>query len=300
MTRHVLLTGGSGFIGRNFIERCGSRYEILAPRHKDLDLIDNLAVRNFFRENQIDAVVHSATKPGHRNALDPTNIGIANLHMFANLYESAREVGADRFLFLGSGSEFDMRSYRPNMREEELGTYIPADDTGFSKYVCSRMLEGHPGYVNVRFFGIFGQYEDYAIRFISNAICKTLFDIPVTLRQDRKFSYTYIDDGVDAIARFLDADTVDLRYNDYNVTPPEAISLLELARIVVRVAGKPDHPILVGTPGEGLTYSGDNARFTRLFPDFAFTPYEDAVKRLYTWYESRKNALDPTLLLHDK
>ncbi len=300
MTRRVLLTGGSGFIGRNFIERCGSRYDILAPRHKELDLVDDLAVRCYFRENKIDAVIHSATKPGHRNALDPTNVGISNLHMFSNLFEASREAGIDRFLFLGSGSEYDMRSYRPNMREEELGLFIPADDTGFSKYICSRMLEGVPGYVNVRFFGIFGPHEDYAIRFISNAICKVLFDIPVTLRQDRKFSYTYIDDGIDAIARFLDADTADLRYNDYNVTPPEAISLLELARIVVRVAGKPNHPILVGSPGEGLTYSGDNTRFTGLFPDFAFTPYEDAVIRLFNWYQKIKETIDPTLLLQDK
>jgi GDP-L-fucose synthase len=114
------------------------------------------------------------------------------------------------------------------MKEESLGEYIPADDTGFSKYVCTRMMNGIPGYVNVRFFGIFGRYEDYAIRFISNAVCKAIFDLPITLRQDKRFDYTSVRDGVRAIGRFLCARPESLRYNDYNVTPDRTVSLLEL------------------------------------------------------------------------
>ena len=300
MKKKVLITGGSGFIGRNLIENLSDRYEFVAPRHKELELTDEKAVKEYFREHRPDMVIHSATKPGHRNASDPTNIAITNLHMFANLYEASRHSEIDKFLFLGSGSEFDMRNYRPNMKEESLGESIPEDDTGFSKYVCSRMLEGHPGYVNVRFFGIFGKYEDYAIRFISNAIAKAIFDLPITLRQDRKFSYTYVSDGVRAIGRFLDTDASELRYNEYNVTLPEPESLLALARLVARISGKPDLPILVGAPGEGMEYSGDSTRFMEQFPDFHFTDTEVAVRELYTWYENRKDELDRSLLIVDK
>lgn len=296
----ILLTGGSGFIGKNMIEIFHGTHEILAPTHSVLDLNDELSVSDWFRKYKIDAVLHAATKPGHRNAIDPAQIAVTNLHMFSNLLEASRKAEVERFLFLGSGSEFDMRNYRPKMKEASLGDYIPADDTGFSKYICTRMIQGMPGYVNIRFFGIFGKYEDYVIRFISNAICKTLFDLPITLRQNRRFDYTYIDDGVRAIECFLTAPIEQLKYNDYNVTPSESVSLFELAELVRRISGKEDLPIIVGTPGEGIEYSGNNTRFRELFPDFEFTPIEDSVRLLYNWYVSHKDLIDKDKLMLDK
>lgn len=300
MSMRILLTGGSGFIGRNIIENLQGDYEILAPQHRELDLADESCVRSWFVQNPVDAVIHSATKPGHRNAADKTSIAITNLHMFTNLLENSRRVDVSRFLFLGSGSEYDMRNYRPRMKETALGDFIPADDTGFSKYVCTRMMQGIPGYVNVRFFGIFGKYEDYAIRFISNAICKAIFDLPITLRQDKRFDYTYIDDGIRAIERFLKVPLQELRYNDYNVTPNRTVSLLELAELVRKTAGKPDLPILVGAPGLGLEYSGDNSRFMGLFPNFAFTSMENSVRSLYDWYASKQDLISKESLMIDK
>jgi len=220
--------------------------------------------------------------------------------MFSNLFENARRANVNRFLFLGSGSEYDMRNYRPRMKEESLGDSIPADDTGFSKYICTRMMQGIPGYVNVRFFGIFGKYEDYLIRFISNAVCKAMFDLPITLRQDKRFDYTYIEDGVRAVERFLDAPLENLKYNDYNVTPNETVSLLGLAELVRKLSGKPDLSILVGSSGQGLEYSGDNKRFSELFPDFVFTPVEESVRALYDWYAAHKELIDKDKLFIDK
>lgn len=298
--KKILLTGGSGFIGRNIIENLNQRYEILAPSHRELDLVDESSVRRYFREQQFDIVIHSATKPGHRNAVDPSNIAITNLHMFSNLFENAKRTEVERFIFLGSGSEYDMQHYRPLMREADVGEYIPQDDTGFSKYVCTNMLKGLPGYMNVRFFGIFGKYEDYAIRFISNAIAKAVCDMPITLRQDKRFSYTYISDGIRAIERFINTDISQLRYNDYNVTPDEPVSLLSLAQLVLEISGKPDLPILVGAPGQGMEYSGDNSRFMQQFPDFQFTKIRQSIQELYDWYDNRRDEIDRSVLMIDK
>lgn len=69
---NILLTGGSGFIGRNIIESLSDRYNIIAPTHSMLELTDENTVSAFFRSNEIDVVIHSAVKPGHRNAKDPS------------------------------------------------------------------------------------------------------------------------------------------------------------------------------------------------------------------------------------
>ncbi|HEX9093361.1 MAG TPA: NAD-dependent epimerase/dehydratase family protein, partial [Coriobacteriia bacterium] len=83
--RTVMITGGSGFIGRNLVEALQDRYEVLAPRHSELELADDEAVRLYLRHNRPDVIVHGATKPAHRNAKDLSGIVEANTRMFFNL-----------------------------------------------------------------------------------------------------------------------------------------------------------------------------------------------------------------------
>ncbi len=250
----VLLTGGNGFIGKNLKESfLAQKYNLLTPGSKDLNLCDEDAVARYFDEHRIDIVIHSAVKPNHRNAKDMSNIFYSNTRMFFNL-----ERYSDRYqkmLVLGSGAIYDLRYYRPLMKEEEYTRFLPADEHGYCKYVCEKVIEKSSNIYDLRLFGIFGKYEDYAIRFISNAICKTLYDLPVTLRQNRRFSYLYVDDLPPVIDHFIESTP---QYKAYNVVPDQVVSLYDLARMVVRISGK-DLPILVGQEGMGLEYSGDNS-----------------------------------------
>jgi len=36
----ILITGGSGFIGKNLVESLSRKYDIDAPAHSDLDFLD--------------------------------------------------------------------------------------------------------------------------------------------------------------------------------------------------------------------------------------------------------------------
>ncbi|MEQ8220768.1 MAG: NAD-dependent epimerase/dehydratase family protein, partial [Candidatus Eremiobacterota bacterium] len=164
---NILLTGGSGFIGKNIVESfLANKYHIIAPAHKNLDLMDEHKVRDFFKENNIDIVIHSACKPGHRNAKDPTNILYSNTRMFFNLVHNSTLY--KKMIVIGSGAVYDMRYYRPKMKEDYFGFHVPVDEHGFGRYVCARYIEQVDNIIELRIFGIFGKYEDYAIRFISN------------------------------------------------------------------------------------------------------------------------------------
>jgi nucleoside-diphosphate-sugar epimerase len=290
----ILLTGGSGFIGRNIREAYAGRHEMVAPDHRELDLTDAASVREFFRGERFDAVIHAATRPGHRNAVDPSNLVYHNTRMYFNLVRNADRFG--RLLFLGSGAVYDMEHYLPKMTEEYFDTHVPVDEHGYSKYVCARHMELMPEVTELRLFGVFGRYEDYAIRFISNAICKTLFDLPITIRQNRRFDYLYIDDLMPVLDHFL---VHGGGHNAYNVTPDAAVDLLTIAGMVRDRSGR-DLPILVSREGMGPEYSGDNARLRREMPDLAFTPLATAIDRLYSWYADNITRLDRQLLLVDR
>lgn len=57
----LLLTGGSGFLGRRAaacFEKLG--FQVLSPSHRELDMTDGAAVRSWFRENKPEAVLHTA------------------------------------------------------------------------------------------------------------------------------------------------------------------------------------------------------------------------------------------------
>jgi UDP-glucose 4-epimerase len=290
----ILITGGTGFIGRNLVEYYAEKMEVLAPGRKELDLLDEDAVREYFRKNRIRTVIHSATHPGHRNAKDPTNVACRNLRMFFNIVRNAERY--EKLIFLSSGSVYDMRHYTPKMREEYFDVHVPVDEHGFSKYISARHIEAMENAVELRLFGVFGKHEDYAIRFISNAICKALFDLPITIRQNRRFDYLFIDDLGPIVDYFVASSPF---RKAYNVTPDASIELLDLARKVLAVAGK-DLPVRMEQPGMGPEYSGSNACLRDAIPSLSLSGLDSAISGLYRWYENNRESIQREFLLVDK
>lgn len=290
----IFLTGGSGFIGKNIIELLGERYDILAPGSRELDLSDEVAVEKFFRKNDIDIVIHSAVRPGHRNAKDPSNQLYLNTRMFFNIIRNSDRF--QRLISLGSGAVYDVRNPIVKVTEDYFDTHVPADEHGFSKYVIAKHMEKLENAVKLRVFGIFGKYEDYTIRFITNAICKAICDLPITIRQNRRFDYLYIDDLMPVLEHFIHKPA---QHSAYNVTPDKAVDLYTIAEMVRTRSGK-ELPILVSEPGTGPEYSGDNGRLRAEIPELNFTPLVEAVDRLYCWYEENFREIDREKLLIDK
>lgn len=290
----ILVCGGSGFIGRNIVEQFSNRYDILAPSRREMDLADEESVRSFIKQKRIDIVIHAAGKPGHRNVKDPTGVFIANTRMFFNLVQCAGYFS--KMLVIGSGAIYDMRHYHPKMKEEYFGTHIPVDEHGFSRYACGKFIQNSRNIIDLRVFGIFGKYEDYAIRFISNLICKAIFDLPLTMKQNRRFDYIYINDLMSILEHFI---TTEVEHREYNITPDNAIELYVLAEKIRSISGK-KLPIVVAESGMGLEYSGDNSRLRRAIPNIGFTSFDDAIEKLYHWYESISGSIDRNVLLVDK
>ena len=61
----ILLTGGGGMVGKNFLEHPAiSDFEMIAPRSAELDLRDAGAVQAYLYKHRPDMIIHSAGKVG--------------------------------------------------------------------------------------------------------------------------------------------------------------------------------------------------------------------------------------------
>ena len=117
------------------------------------------------------------------------------------------------------------------MREEALDTRIPTDEFGLYKYVCAKFIEETPlNMLNLSIFGIYGKHEEYAFRFISQSLCRVLFDLPIVIKQNVKFDYIYVDDFIRILQYFVEHDQ---QYRTYNIGTGIPIDLVTIAQRIV-------------------------------------------------------------------
>lgn len=293
MVKTILITGSSGFIGKNLVEYLSKKHEynVLAPAHSELELLDDNAVREFFEKNNVDVVIHAANFGGSRKQTSYTDVFEKNMNMFSNLTKNSSKF--NNMIFLGSGAEYDRRNDIIKVKESDFGKSIPEDDYGKSKFECSKLIEGTDNIINLRLFGVFGKYEDYEIRFISNIICRILFDLPVEINQNMHLDFIFVEDVCRIIEFFIENNA---KHKFYNVGPSEHVDLLTIAEKIKKISGK-EFEIKVKKQGMNKEYTCDNALLMEELGNFEFTEIDNAISNLYKWYEENKDSIKKENLL---
>ena len=274
----ILITGTNGFIGRNLKEYFQDKYsELKTPKRKELNLLETSSVESYLKNNNFDIVIHSC--------VSLTSIE-ENLKMYFNIEKLSNSYG--KLICIGSGAEFDGKNYIPKMKEEYFDKYVPSksDIYGYSKYeIAKDILKKKRNIYNLRVFGIFGKYEDYRRRLISNNICRLLCGMNVSLNKNAFFDYMYVNDFSKIVEMFFDRNP---EHSTYNTCTGEVIDFLKIAKIINETDGR-GKPIEVKQDGDNGEYSGDSSRFFKEFGTINFTKPEVSIKELYNWYKNESN-----------
>ena len=123
----IFLAGHGGMVGSAIYRRLQAENygNIITRSHAELDLVNQAAVRHFFENEKIDAVILAAAKVGgiHANDTYRAEFIFENIMIQANVIHEAYRSGVQRLLFLGSSCIYPKYAQQP-MREEQLLTGI--------------------------------------------------------------------------------------------------------------------------------------------------------------------------------
>ena len=119
----IFIAGSSGMVGsaikRTFIKK--GYKNILCPSRDDLNLLDFIAVENWFKQNTPDVVILAAAKVGgiYANLKYTGDFILENLKIQNNVIENSWKFKVKRFLFLGSSCIYPKLASQP-LKEEYL------------------------------------------------------------------------------------------------------------------------------------------------------------------------------------
>lgn len=140
--KKILVTGGAGFVGRHIVqkllERGVSRDRISVPRSNEMDLRKRADCERAVAG--VDLVIHVAGTTGgpqfHKE--HPAETFYDNLMMGVELIEAGRKAGIEKFVAIGSATEYPDNAPLP-YREEDVWLG-PPEETHAPYTVAKRMV----------------------------------------------------------------------------------------------------------------------------------------------------------------
>lgn len=270
--KKVLLTGGSGFIGRNIIGYLREVCELYAPARKELNLLDENAVKEYIVKNKIDVVIHSANPNPVKNQLDKTETMFEDsIRVFMNLYNAQDYY--EKMYTLGSGAEYDKSLDIVMINEDDEGRSIPKDSYGLAKYTINKIIEKSEKHYNLRIFACYGP-TDHESKFITHVIHCCMNNEDITIRQNCYFDYMHVSDLAKILEYFIYNTP---KYHAYNVCTGTRKTLEEIA-LIVKEQMNSNSNIVILNPGWNNEYTGNNDRLLNELNGYVFLSLEEGIK----------------------
>jgi len=143
----ILITGGSGMVGRNLIEFLheNSNYQLHYPTSNELNLLDNRTVLKYLQNGNFDAVIHCAGLVGgiQANIQRPFSFLHLNLQMGVNIIDAAINCMVPKVVNLSSSCMYPKDS-EGTLREQDIltGRLEPTNEGyAIAKIAVSKLVE---------------------------------------------------------------------------------------------------------------------------------------------------------------
>jgi UDP-glucose 4-epimerase len=197
----ILITGGSGFVGRHLIPRL-SHHDVIAPTREELDL--GKSPDTWKLPKDVDIVIHAAAQI---DAGDPSLMARINVQGTKALVRWASAAGAPLFLFLSTGGVYGPR-VEPADERQSLRPDGPYAETKAAAERAVLSEEERMVVQVARLYFPFGPGQEG--RLIPRLAHSIAAATPVEIAGEVGGPFvtvTYIDDLVEAIVRVMALET---------------------------------------------------------------------------------------------
>jgi len=318
--RTILVTGGAGFIGSNFIEfifrkysdykilvldaltyagdienipkdiRDSDRFEFWYGDINNLDLVSDLVGRS-------DIIVHFAAETHVARSLYSHRVffvtDVLGTQSVANaILKHSNSV--ERFIHISTSEVYGTAVYEPMDETHPLNPSNPyaAAKTGADRLVYSYIVAYDLPGVIIRPFNNYGSRQ-HLEKVIPRFITSCILDEPLTIHGDGSASrdWVYAGDTAKAIDLAIHASIEKVKGNIFNVGTGQSLSVIEIAHKVLEVFGLGNN-YLSFIPDRHGQVQKHIASFRKANEILGFVPevsFEEGLKQTIKWYKENKN-----------
>ena len=309
---NILVTGGAGFIGSNFVRTVLERHDDVRvvnldkltyagnldslvdvadhPRYTFVrgDIADRELVEHVFTDHKIDGVINFAAESHvDRSILEPELFVTTNVLGTQNLLFCARAHKVDRFVQVSTDEVYGSLGPTGKFREDTpLAPNSPYSAAKASADLLCRayfMTFGFPVIVT-RCSNNYGPFQ-FPEKLIPLMIINALADKPLPIYGDGRNvrDWLYVVDHCLAI---------DLVYREgtpgevYNIGGDCERQNIDIVREILRLVGKPESLIrfVKDRPGHDRRYAMDTTKLQRELGWKPTVDFEEGLRRTVTWY----------------
>lgn len=310
--RQLMITGGAGFIGSNFVRYLLERYpqysvvvydkltyagnlnnlkdvaERFAGRYAFVkgDICDAATVRETIRAHGVDTIVNFAAETHvDRSIMDPDAFIKTDVYGTYVLLEAAREFGLERYLQISTDEVY---GHVPVGASKETDPVAPRSPYAASKASADLLVNAYYVTYNLpvvitRGSNNIGPYQ-YPEKVVPLFITNAIDDLPLPLYGDglQVRDYQYVLDHCEAIDLVLHKGETG---GIYNIGTGTEMRNIDMARLLLRLLGKPESLIrpVRDRPGHDRRYSLDISKIRAL----GWEPIhscEEAIEKTVRWY----------------
>jgi len=312
---NILVTGGLGLIGHNIVRRLQAQghtvsiidtktnYDIIPQEEIDhliaqrsqgldltkyycLDIVNKWTMESCFSVDKPEIVIHMASFPRQKVVNAHPGRGSRTMSEgLLNLLDHSNTYGVRKFIYISSSMVYG--DFKDDVKEDY--ECKPQGQYGILKLAGEWLVKDYTRRTDlvhtiIRPSAVYGPL-DVEDRVISKFILRAMRGQPLQVNGAQEtLDFTYVDDAADGIVAAALSDRTDNK--TYNITKSHSHSLLDAAKLAVKVAGRGE--IIVGNRDLDFPSRGalniDAAR-----RDFGFDPKVDVDEGFQIYYDWLKS-----------
>jgi len=305
--RRVLVTGASGFMGRNFVpllEATGAH--VLTPTHAEYDLTEQADVRRLFSDTRPDVVFHLAGLVGGilANRKSPADYAHRNLAMGTHMIHEAWRAKVAKYVTLIGGCSYPGNAPSPIAETELWNGYPQSESAPYSlakrmMVVLAQAYRTQHGFdaVVVVPGNVYGPHDNFdlenshvipaLLRKYDEATASGASEIVAWGTGKPERDFVYVRDACEAILvaaeKYSGPDII-------NLSSGKPVTIRELVETVAEVVGYRGNVRWDETKPDGQMKKGfDVTRMREWLGYECRTPLREGLAKTYAWFKEHRS-----------